>query len=140
MTARKILFNILGTLFVGLGVAGIVLPLLPATPFLLLASACYLRGSDRLYNWLMNHRILGSYLRNFREQRAMPKGVKIATIAILWVSVAFSMIAVDRTWVRIILGLTAVCTTIYVLRLRTLPATPAPAAAASASTSDQSPP
>ncbi|MBC8144176.1 MAG: YbaN family protein [bacterium] len=120
VTARKILFNILGTIFVGLGIAGIILPLLPATPFFLLASACYLRGSERLHSWLMNHRYLGSYLRNYQEHRAMPMGAKIATLIVLWISIGFSIVAVDKLWVRIILVITALCTTTYILRLRTL--------------------
>jgi uncharacterized protein len=120
VTARKVLFNILGTIFVGLGIAGIILPLVPATPFLLLASACYLRGSDRLHGWLMNHRLMGPYLRNFKEQRAMPRGAKIGTIALLWISIAFSVVAIDRLTVRITLVVIAICTTTYVLRLRTL--------------------
>lgn len=120
MTARKVLFNILGTIFVGLGIAGIILPLVPATPFLLLASACYVRGSDRLHDWLMNHRLMGPYLRNFKEQRAMPMQAKVGTIALLWGSVAFSAYAFDRISVRLSLVGIAICTTIYILRLRTL--------------------
>ena len=120
MTARKVIFNILGTIFVGLGIAGIILPLVPATPFLLLASACYLRGSERLHSWLMNHRLMGPYLRNFKEQRAMPLGAKVGTIALLWVSIAFSVATFDRLSVQLTLVFTAICTTTYVLRLRTL--------------------
>jgi uncharacterized membrane protein YbaN (DUF454 family) len=117
---RKAFFNILGTLFVGLGIAGIILPLLPATPFLLLASACYLRGSDRLHSWLMNHRLMGPYLRNFKEHRAMPMSAKVATIVVLWVSIIASIIAIDRPIIQILLVLTALCTTTYVVRLRTM--------------------
>lgn len=120
MTVRKLLFNVLGTIFVGLGIAGIILPLVPATPFLLLASACYLRGSDRLHDWLMNHRLMGPYLRNFKEHRAMPMGAKIGTIAVLWTSVAFSAYAIERIHVQIILVLIAIGTTTYILRMRTL--------------------
>lgn len=120
MIARKVFFNILGTFFVGLGVAGAILPLLPATPFLLLASWCYVRGSDRLHHWLMNHRYLGTYIRNFTEHRAMPMRAKIVTIIVLWVSITFSIIAIDRLPVRIVLALTAVCTTTYILRMKTI--------------------
>jgi uncharacterized protein len=120
VTARKVLFNILGTIFVGLGIAGIILPLVPATPFLLLASACYLRGSDRLHSWLMNHRLMGPYLRNFKEHRAMPMQAKIGTIAVLWISIIASAYAIDRLTVQITLVVIALCTTTYILRMRTI--------------------
>ena len=116
---RKALFNILGTVFVGLGLAGIMLPLLPATPFLLLASACYLRGSRRLHAWLMNHPLLGPYVRNLKEHRMMPLPAKVGTIAVLWISIAISIAAVDHPAARIALIVVAACITAYVLRLRT---------------------
>jgi hypothetical protein len=59
----QMLFNTAGTMFVRLGFAGIILPLLPTPPFLLLAAACYARGSKRFYNWLLNHRWFGPYFR-----------------------------------------------------------------------------
>ena len=58
-----------GTLFVGIGVLGIFLPLLPTTVFLLIAAACYARSSDRAYEWLMTNRMFGRYLRNYHEER-----------------------------------------------------------------------
>lgn len=117
---RKVLFNILGTIFVGLGIAGIILPLVPATPFLLLASACYVRGSDRLHDWLMNHRLMGPYLRNFKEHRAMPMQAKVGTIALLWASIGVSAYSIDRIAVQITLVVIAICTTTYIVRMRTL--------------------
>ncbi|MDR2840025.1 MAG: YbaN family protein, partial [Paludibacter sp.] len=57
----KLLFIILGLISLALGIIGIFLPLLPTTPFLLLSAALFARGSQRLYNWLINHRVLGSY-------------------------------------------------------------------------------
>ena len=120
VTPRKALFIVLGTIFVVIGVIGAFVPLLPTTPFLLLASACYARGSDRLHSWLMNHRFMGPYLRNIKEQRAMPMAAKVTTVTVLWISIAFSIIAIERLSVRAILVLTAICTTTYVLRMRTL--------------------
>ena len=81
-------FNILGTLFLLVGILGVVLPLLPATPFLLLASACYVRGSQTLYRWLMSHKYLGTYITTLKEYRGMPLQAKIMTIAVLWVFTA----------------------------------------------------
>ena len=63
---------ILGTVSLALGIIGIFLPLLPTTPFLLLTAALYFRGSPRLYQWLLNHKCLGPYIRSFRENKAIP--------------------------------------------------------------------
>ena len=63
---RKVAGIVGGSVCVGLGVAGIFLPLLPTTPFLLLAAALYVRSSPRLYAWLLSHCWLGEYIRHFR--------------------------------------------------------------------------
>src|SRR3546814_17415146 len=69
----KTLFNIAGTLALVLAVMGLFLPLLPTTPFLLLASACYVRGSERMHRWLLGHRILGPYLIGIQTGRGIPR-------------------------------------------------------------------
>lgn len=120
MTPIKILYNVLGTFFVGLGVAGIFLPLVPTTPFLLLASACYLRGSKRLHDWLMNHRHLGAYIRNIKERRGMPVRAKVVTLILLWVSIGLSIYSIGRWTATVFLICTAACTTTYILRMKTL--------------------
>jgi uncharacterized membrane protein YbaN (DUF454 family) len=105
---------------VGLAVLGIFLPLLPTTPFLLLASACYVRGSERLHRWLMNNRVLGKYIRNIQQRRGIPLRAKIVTIALLWASIAFSVYSFDMIIVQSILILIAICTSTLILRMRTL--------------------
>lgn len=120
MTPIKILYNVLGTFFVGLGVAGIFLPLVPTTPFLLLASACYLRGSKRLHDWLLNHRHLGPYIKNIKERRRLPMRAKISTLALLWVSIGLSIYSIGRWQATVALICTASCTTTYLLRMKTL--------------------
>lgn len=88
--ATKIILNVVGTICVLLGILGAVLPLLPATPFLLLASACYLRSSDKLYRRLTTNRYLGTYILNFREGRGLPRKAKVYTLFLLWTSLLFS--------------------------------------------------
>ena len=61
-----------GTLCVGLGALGIFLPLLPTTPFLLLAAACYARSSQRFYDWLLNNKYLGQYITGYVQRRGYP--------------------------------------------------------------------
>ena len=118
--ANKVFFNVLGILFVGLGILGAILPLLPATPFLLLASACFVRGSDRLHDWLMQNRVLGTYIRNFKERRGMPVRAKVVTILILWASLLFSAYRLDMGGVRLALGLVGVGVTGIILKIKTL--------------------
>lgn len=72
-----------GWFFVGLGVVGLFLPILPTTPFLLLASFCFVRSSPRLHQWLMNHRIFGRYVRDWEEKRAVRPGVKITAFTMM---------------------------------------------------------
>ena len=80
----KTLYIALGTLSLALGILGIFLPLLPTTPFLLLTAALYFKSSPRLYNWLLNHKHLGPYIRNFRENKAIPLRAKIISISLMW--------------------------------------------------------
>ena len=76
-------FAILGTLFLLLGIVGIFLPLLPTTPFLLLATACYARSSRRFYNWLLNHATFGPLIIEWRTYRSIPKRIKITAIIMM---------------------------------------------------------
>jgi hypothetical protein len=116
----KIVFNILGTVFLGLGILGIFLPLMPGTVFLLLAAACYLRGSERFYHRLVSHHYLGPYIRNFQDHRAMPFKAKVASITMLWVSLSLSALLVRKTLVVVVLCLVGVCVTVIILSVKTL--------------------
>jgi uncharacterized membrane protein YbaN (DUF454 family) len=112
---------VLGTCFVGLGVLGIFLPLLPTTPFFLLSAACYARSSKRFYHWLLYNRLFGSYIRNYREGRGIPLKAKVLTIALLWGTIIYSaFFVVDALYLRIILLVIAVGVTIHILKTRTL--------------------
>lgn len=114
---RRVLI-VAGFLFVGLGILGIFLPVLPTTPFLLLAAACFARSSQKFYNWLLNNRWFGRYIRNYREGRGIPLRVKIITISLLWVTILISAYFVSIIYVRIFLILVAIGVTIHVVRLR----------------------
>lgn len=123
---KKTLYNIAGTAALLLGIVGIFLPLLPTTPFLLLASACYMRGSDRMHQWLMNQRHLGPYLRNYQQGRGIPLRVKITALAFMWASLAVSMWLVPLPWVRALLLVPGIAVTIHLYRLPTLSGTTPP--------------
>ena len=118
---RRVLLVSVGVLSVGLGVVGIVVPLLPTTPFLLLAAACFVRSSDSLYRWLITQRILGPYIRNYREHRAVTWQAKAVTLVLLWAVIGYSAFGVVRAQaLRIVLLLIAVAVTAHVLSLKTL--------------------
>ena len=116
----RLLFIILGTIFLLIGILGVVLPLLPATPFLLLASACYVRGSHALHSWLMSHTYVGTYLSNIQEHRGMPRKAKIMTIAVLWVSLLFSMYRAESLLLDAILLMVGIGVTALICRLKTV--------------------
>jgi uncharacterized membrane protein YbaN (DUF454 family) len=112
----KLLYNVAGTLAVVLGILGIFLPLLPTTPFLLLASWCFARGSTRLHNWLLSHRVFGAYLRNFEAGRGIPLRAKIVATVLLWSSLLMAMRRFDEPAIPALLALTGACVTLYLWR------------------------
>ncbi|TFG01660.1 MAG: DUF454 domain-containing protein [Promethearchaeota archaeon] len=115
----KALYFTGGTISLILGIIGIVIPILPTTPFLLLAAACYARSSEKFYNWLLNNRILGSYIRNYIEGRGMPIKVKIFTISMLWLTILLSaFLFIQLMWVRIVLFIIAIAVTIHIILIR----------------------
>lgn len=117
----KLLLIIAGTIFVGLGVIGIFLPVIPATPFLLLAAACYARSSRRFYCWLLNNRWFGVYIKNYRQKKGMSLKMKIITVALLWLTILISVIfAVQSLALRIVLIIIAIGVSVHLLSLKTL--------------------
>ena len=118
-TARRRLLIGAGTLCTGLGIIGIFIPILPTTPFLLLAAACYMRSSERFYQWLINNRIFGAYVRNYIEGRGMPIRIKIFTILLLWLTIGLSItFGVQNIVIRIVLICIAVGVTVHIVLIR----------------------
>jgi uncharacterized membrane protein YbaN (DUF454 family) len=112
----KPLYNLAGVLALLLGIIGLFLPLLPTTPFLLLASWCFARGSDRLHRWLLSHRVFGDYLRNFEAGRGIPLNAKILATLMLWASLLMAMRRFDTPTVPAILALTGASVSLYLWR------------------------
>ena len=92
----KYILIILGSISLALGVIGIFLPLLPTTPFLLLAAALYVRSSEELYNWLIHQKYLGTYIRNFREHKAIPLHAKIISVTLVWITLLYCAIGISE--------------------------------------------
>lgn len=108
-----------GTLCVALGLVGILIPVLPTTPFLLLAAVCYGRSSPRFLHWLLTNRWFGAYIRNYREGRGLPRREKWLTILALWLTIGVSALyLVSQWWLRLALIAIALGVTIHLTRIK----------------------
>lgn len=117
----RYLLMVLGSVALALGVAGIFLPLLPTTPFLLLAAALYFRSSPQLYEWLLSHKHLGPYIRNFRENKAIPLRVKIVSVTLVWATLLYcTFFVADCPWMRVLFVGLAVGISAHILHYKTL--------------------
>jgi uncharacterized membrane protein YbaN (DUF454 family) len=112
----RFLYNVIGVLAVVLGVLGIFLPLLPTTPFLLLASACFARGSVRMHNWLRTNPVFGKYLRDWEDGRGLPLRGKVVILLLMWCSMGISMVKMGMPWLGGVLGLIGLGVTVYLVR------------------------
>ena len=118
----KWLLMSLGVLATAVGLIGVVVPLLPTTPFLLLAAACFVRSSDTLYDRLTTNRLLGGFIRDYREQRGVTARAKMTALVLLWGVIGYTALTVvDLIWVRVLLAVIAVAVTVHLLRMKTLP-------------------
>ncbi|MFZ4725026.1 MAG: YbaN family protein [Paludibacter sp.] len=117
----KILFVISGLISLAVGILGVFLPLLPATPFLLFSAWLFAKSSDKLYNWLMNHKILGTIIRDYRDEKSLTIRIKITAIILLWGSMLYSIFYVvnEKLWLQLILATIATGVTIHLLLLKT---------------------
>ena len=117
----KLILALLGTISLVLGVIGIFLPVLPTTPFLLLSAALYMRSSGRLYNWLMSHRHLGPYIKNFMVHKSIPLKVKIISVSMVWITLLYCAVFVADHWAfRLFFVLLAACISAHILSYKTL--------------------
>jgi uncharacterized membrane protein YbaN (DUF454 family) len=109
----------LGSFFLLLGLAGVVVPVLPTTPFLILAAICYGRGSPRWYRWLVTNRVFGRYLDDYLQGKGVPWKVKAGTLVLLWTVISLSaLLLIDTLWLRILLFAIAVGVTVHLVLLK----------------------
>ncbi len=118
---NKLLFIAAGHISLFLGIIGIFVPLLPTTPFLLLAAACFFRGSDPLYQWITHHRLFGNYIKQYYQYRAVSKATKILALVLLWTTIGYSAaFVVPTAWLRLLILAIGIGVTVHISRLRTL--------------------
>ena len=102
----KWLWVFLGCLFVGLGAIGAVIPGMPTTVFLVLAAACFIRSSQKLYDWLIANKTFGPYLKDYREGKGIPFRAKIVALAMIVIFVSFAVFfAIEVKPIKILVGL-----------------------------------
>lgn len=114
--AKRIIYIVLGTCFLIIGAIGIVIPLLPTTPFWLLTCWFYVHSSETLYNRVMHNRYFGSYIRGFVVDKAIPLRSKIISISVMWISTLLtSLWLMGYLWVKILLALISAVVTWHIL-------------------------
>lgn len=119
-TLKRGLLILVGLLSLGLGTLGILLPVLPTTPFLLLSGYCFIRSSDRLYHWLIHHRIFGRYVYNYMTHKAVKKGTKTTALLFLWGSMLLTFLLLRRPLLIAMLALIGTGASLYILSLKNL--------------------
>ena len=117
---KKYLLIGAGSISLTIGVIGIFIPLLPTTPLLLLSSYCYLKSSERLYEKLINHRILGNYIHQYMTHKAIDKKTKVIAITTIWISLGISIQLAPLFFVKLLLALLGTGVTLHLLGLKTL--------------------
>ncbi len=122
MTFIRILYMILGSVSLVVGIIGIFLPLLPTTPFLLLTAFFYMRSSQRCYNWLICQPVLGKYIVDYRKNKVIPLRAKIISLLLMWGSISYCLISLIHSWpIRILLVGVTIATSIHILSFKNRP-------------------
>ena len=116
----KPLFLAVGLISLALGAVGIFLPVIPTTPFMLLAAYCFARSSDRLHRYLVNHRVFGEYISNYYNHAMTPRH-KARALVLLWFGIIVSCILIGATIPWIILPIIAALVSIHIIRLKPRP-------------------
>jgi uncharacterized membrane protein YbaN (DUF454 family) len=114
-------YIVVGTIALIIGAIGLFLPVIPTTPLVILAAACYYRGSDRLHNWILSSRWFGETIKNYQEGRGLTRNTKVRAISMMWVMILVSAwFFVSNLFVRVAIICVAIGVTVYLVRLPTL--------------------
>jgi len=116
---KNLILTIFGFTLLGLGAIGVVLPVLPTTPFVLLAAICFSVSNKKFHDWLLKNRIFGPFIENYRTKQGIKLSQKLGSIAFLWTGLIISMVVSQKTWVFIFLPIVGVGVTIHLLLIKT---------------------
>ncbi|WP_024864141.1 YbaN family protein [Bartonella doshiae] len=112
----RIFYYILGWVMVILGIIGIVLPIMPTVPFLLVASWCFARSSPRFHHWLNNHRVFGPPIKQWEEKRAIPPFVKVfAVVSMTGGFLSFLVMVHPVLWFALLVAVILLLIIIYII-------------------------
>lgn len=114
---QRILFTTCGLLFVGLAALGAVLPVLPTTPFLLVAAACFAKSSPRLHQWLINNKVFGPLIVNWQQTRTIPRRAKRIALASIAIAASYSIYVVPSLALKCLVVGLLVFPVIFLIRL-----------------------
>lgn len=117
--ALRYLWLSLGFVFTGIGFLGYILPGLPGTVFILIATYFFARSSPRFYNWIMNNRIFGQLIRDWREGKGIPMRAKIMAVAVIAVTISFSAYSIPAIWLKLVIVFCGLGISTYLLTRRT---------------------
>ena len=123
----RTIWLVAGTICVVLGAIGIVLPILPTTPFLLAAAACYYKSSPRMHKWLLNNKWFGEYIKNYQEGKGLTRKTKITALTVLWITIIISSFFILELIlppqlvlpIQAIMVTVAIVVSIYIIKLPT---------------------
>ena len=120
--ALRWLLIVAGILSLAIGVVGLLIPVFPTSPFVLVAAACFVRSSDRLHRWLLENRLFGEIVRRYQAGEGLPLATKVGALALLWAMLGTSalLLVPDRLWWAKVAALAVgLGMTIHVLLIRT---------------------
>jgi len=120
--ATRIALLICGWVFLAVGAIGVVFPVLPTVPFLIVAAACFVRSSERLHRWLVDHPVFGKDLANYLDGKGVRKRSKIIGIGAMWIGITISTVFfVPWLAADVVIIVITIIVTAHILRLPTAP-------------------
>ena len=117
---KKYILILIGSVSLAAGIVGILIPVLPTTPFLLLSSFCFIRSSKRLHDWLIGNKLFGEYINNYLKYRAVKRNTKIAAFILLWISLTISIVLVHNLHIDLLLVFVGLAVSIHILLLKNI--------------------
>lgn len=117
---KKNIFIILGVISLIFGTVGIIIPLLPTTPFYLLSAYFFSKSSEKFHKFLLNNKVCGGYIRDYHERKGITLKNKINALVLLILSIGVSILRIKNLHLQIFLGLVFICVSFHILKIRTL--------------------
>ena len=116
---KKLILTASGCICLGLGAVGVVLPVMPTTPFVLLAALCFSAGNNKIAKWLQQSRVFGPYIENYHTKQGVSRTRKAVSIIFVWTGLIISMVMVQSLWICVMLVMVGVGVTIHLLLIKT---------------------